>query len=503
MKLRKTKDSRETQLQSIIILMNMLLCHFVSFVKSFNQDSVTTYILNIWMLCRIAANRSHTLAIISEFVNRIPGTTPIQLPTLRNHSMFVIRNHDQVRQILNDRKFEMCNEENLNHIFANSFQNSGNHPIYWKQMREALRPWFHKELPKTIPDMVDYFVNDLPSWNQVEGTDLHHTLCSCLIRAQMKVFFGYDLKMRDPRSKISFIALTNRLVYDQYLPAFSSKEVDWLNDQAEQMIDGAPDGSLGAALKGVVEGLNLDRTVLLDNVRLLIFAMTPSFPIFWTILHLLRNPDMMTNARKDKVFLKRCVKEALRMYPPVPVLSSRFPTKDHNFGDGFEVRKGDILFISGLWFVKDSKFNPYRWAADDIEINPKQPTFGTKSEESSYFPFGAGAHTCVARYFAGPLLVELLWSILQNSEVELTLAGDPLANLPLDQQRMSHFNGIFHRPAQPVFVNFKASVKPKKLHINGPNPDMLKRKNTSKRSMKLREIVTLKIRKKLRASITQ
>ncbi len=113
--------------------------------------------------------------------------------------------------------------------------------------------------------------------------------------------------------------------------------------------------------------------------------------------------------------LGQCIKEALRMYPPLLAIMRKV-RKELKVGDDIVVPVGDIVVVSPPvcnWsedvYTDPSVFDPHRFDAD---LEAQYPPF-------SHVAFGGGRHGCMGENFAY-LQVKAIWStMLQNFEMEL------------------------------------------------------------------------------------
>lgn len=127
---------------------------------------------------------------------------------------------------------------------------------------------------------------------------------------------------------------------------------------------------------------------------------TTSMAISWTLYLLDRHPEireavhaeaMRTNGLDALDITRRAVEEAMRLYPPVWMLS-RIAREDDTIG-GHAVAAGDLVVISlfdlhrhpALWSDPD-RFDPDRF------LQPHAP--------AAYRPFSAGPRTCIGMGFA-------------------------------------------------------------------------------------------------------
>ena len=113
--------------------------------------------------------------------------------------------------------------------------------------------------------------------------------------------------------------------------------------------------------------------------------------------------------------LYACVKEAIRMHPPLIMLMRR-AMKPITMPDGTYIPKGHRVIVSNAIaqrlpevFEEPNEFNPSRWTDFDISKLPKY----------SFIGFGAGIHTCMGESFAFMQIRTILSVILSTYEMEL------------------------------------------------------------------------------------
>ena len=153
---------------------------------------------------------------------------------------------------------------------------------------------------------------------------------------------------------------------------------------------------------------------------------TSSVTSSWTGLFLMNNPkflaevmkeqqeniekygeDLTYEALNDMPFLHACIKEALRIHPPIIFLMRKLMV-DMKICD-FDVPTGDVLFTSPALsgrhspnFEDPSTFDPYRWL---------EPRDEEKKKKFSFIGFGGGRHICLGEQF-GYMQVKTIWSTL-------------------------------------------------------------------------------------------
>lgn len=113
---------------------------------------------------------------------------------------------------------------------------------------------------------------------------------------------------------------------------------------------------------------------------------------------------------------RRVVQEALRLYPPAPIVA-RAASKSQEFG-GFHLKKGHTVIVSiyamqrhrKFWDAADA-FDPDRFLPERLGNNP------------AYMPFGTGPRMCIAAQFALAEIMVVVARLL--AELELAAAGVP------------------------------------------------------------------------------
>ena len=120
-------------------------------------------------------------------------------------------------------------------------------------------------------------------------------------------------------------------------------------------------------------------------------------------------------------YLYVCVKEALRMHPPL-IMLMRYVHEDFevtsNTGDSYTIPRGHIVATSPKYamtldsvFKEPEKYDPERFLA---------PREEDKVMPFSYIGFGGGRHGCMGETFAY-MQIKVIWSvIIRNFELELS-----------------------------------------------------------------------------------
>ena len=200
----------------------------------------------------------------------------------------------------------------------------------------------------------------------------------------------------------------------------------------------APDDLLTALLRASdpETGVGLSTEDVIANLLTFIVAghETTARALAWTLYLLSQSPDWRARAEAeaanaspdpadwlDEMHTIRAVfEEAMRLYPPAPVLTRQAQEDDH-LGD-VRVPKGALVIIAPwilhrhklLWNQPEA-FMPERFlpgARDDVD-------------RFAYLPFGGGARVCIAARFAMLEAVIVLATILRRARLTLVAGQEP------------------------------------------------------------------------------
>lgn len=106
--------------------------------------------------------------------------------------------------------------------------------------------------------------------------------------------------------------------------------------------------------------------------------------------------DVTNDQLKSLVYLERCIREALRLFPPIPIIL-RLTSGDIQLNSG-TIPKATIIAIDfmhlhrnpKIWGKNAADYDPQRFSAENVA---KRPPF-------SYIPFAAGARNCIGAKYA-------------------------------------------------------------------------------------------------------
>nr|XP_039255718.1 cytochrome P450 4B1-like [Styela clava] len=182
------------------------------------------------------------------------------------------------------------------------------------------------------------------------------------------------------------------------------------------------------------DGNHLTEKEISDEVNTFMFEGhdTTTSAISWTCYCLATNPkhqdlcydeiseilgdkeDLELNDLTNLPYLTMCIKEALRLYPPVPSIT-RSPTSDLNV-DGKIIKKGTDVILSMLGVHHNSRLWPNPELYDPSRFTPEN---SLKRDPFSYIPFSAGIRNCIGQNFAMNEIKICVVHVLRNFHLAL------------------------------------------------------------------------------------
>jgi cytochrome P450 len=195
-----------------------------------------------------------------------------------------------------------------------------------------------------------------------------------------------------------------------------------------------------AAFVTEADRAGLSEELLEDNVLTLMITgyETVARSLTWALFLLARSQQAQSRARAEIVaaevdcsdaalwlsrvpFLTACYSEALRLYPPAPLLPRQL--RADIMLDGQRLRTGSVVFINTwilhrhrLLWVDPWSFRPERFLPPDSSSIPKH----------AFLPFGIGQRVCIGARHATLQAIKTIARILSLYEVAYTGQRDPM-----------------------------------------------------------------------------
>eukprot|EP00158_Paraphelidium_tribonemae_P002881 Partr_v1_DN25751_c0_g1_i1_m74634 putative Cytochrome p450 len=159
------------------------------------------------------------------------------------------------------------------------------------------------------------------------------------------------------------------------------------------------------------------------------------------------NAPLDYEALKEMTLLENCIKEALRLKPPI-ITTMRKVMEDVEY-KGYVIPEGNYICVAPalsqldkeVWGEDANEFNPDRF----LPTNPKLADAIGHGAASSYLPFGAGRHRCIGESFAYIQLKTIIASFVRTFDFKYA---------PGQQFPETDFTTLIVMPVKPVMVEY-------------------------------------------------
>ncbi len=282
----------------------------------------------------------------------------------------------------------------------------------WKRQRRVTQPFFERRRIESLGELIrEETLALVDRWRGAEGpVRLDHDLSSLTLAVVSRAILGSELSGIGPRFGAA-IDTVNRFMghYDPMLPGAEGDRARAEYANALRFLDGLvallvqgrrASGEDADDLLGALLTAGFDGEEIRDQVLTMLMAghETTAKALSWTSYLLDAHPDVGARldaelARTDDPpLLAHVVAEAMRLYPPV-WLVSRTALADDEI-DGYHVPAGALVCISPyllhrhpLYWAEPERFDPDRFASED------RPEF-------AFMPFGGGPRRCIGERLA-------------------------------------------------------------------------------------------------------
>ena len=342
---------------------------------------------------------------------------------------------------------------------------SGEH---WRTHRRMVQPAFHKKkLHNLMGVMREAILQELERIEPGKVQNVFPLMGDLAFQVVAKSLFGSS-DIREKMSRLQYITEANQRMLikemrqpylkwwyrlsgkiDKHLKMAGEGKRLLLEIVEERRSSGLEkDDLLDMLLKARYEdGSPMPDGQLLDEVMILFTAghETTANALSFTLFLLAKNPAIqdqvyeevskvdLEDGRVDLVqevmqlqFVKQCIEEALRLYPPVYVID-RVATEDDTFED-ISLPKGTMVLMSiyelhryGHFWNRPLEYDPNRFKGTD-----------KKDYGDHYYPFGAGPRMCVGNNFAMYEMILTVAAILKKYSLRSdlkTVELNPLISL--------------------------------------------------------------------------
>lgn len=414
------------------------------------------------------------LGTLSEWKRRFGDV--VHLRILPSHAV-VVTDPELMRDLLVTHHDALVRWERARNVFA---QVHGNSVLVaegetWRTKRHAMQPSFSpKAVQVFLPTIADTVAQTLAHW---PARDSHWSIESELTSLTMDVIMrmtfssgvGSDARIAEEAIRVTSVAVNKEFFW----PVRSPDWVPWKREKRRAIadLDGLvrrhlqarlimppdtwPDDLLTMLLKLHKENPSAWPLEAVRDECMTTFLAgheTTAAALVWWAWCMASNPVAQTAAREEvrrvlqgraptaqtlpsMQYLTQTIKEALRLYPVVPVLLGRVTTKTVPLGQ-WQVPAGAMFMLpvqlmhhDPRWFPEPEVFRPERFAPDAPEL-----------PRGVYMPFGTGPRVCLGQNLAMAEMTVIAAMLLQRFDLSVPegmAAPRPTHNVTL-------------RPAEPM-----------------------------------------------------
>ncbi len=394
--------------------------------------------------------------LLTKFAREGGDIVPVRLGLKQ---AFLLNHPDYIAQVLSDRelfpKF-IRKGRDLHDLIGEGLLNSEGD--YWFHQRRKVQPIFHgKRIAAYGEVMVAYTESMLKTWQNGETRDVSTDMISLTLKIVMKTILNLEVSEEKAKNiahcvdegmhwvqsqrRLFFLKkeirewfyIPKKIHYKKALQAMDETIYNIINQRRKNPLDTNDLLSMLMEIRDEADGGCMSDKQLRDEVATLILAghETTASALSWTWMLLSQHSEVQAKLRAELQvvlcgrsptvediprlqYTEMVIKEAMRLYPPVPIITRR-TSKDCKIGGYSVPAKCEILISQWTmhrnprYFEEPDVFKPERWAGDLEKQLPK----------GVYFPFGDGPRICIAKGVARMEAVLLLATIAQKFQLTL------------------------------------------------------------------------------------
>ena len=404
------------------------------------------------VLGQLLAFRRDPIEFLSRIAREYPGDVVHFRPGPRDS--YLLKDPELIKDVLVTRQHDFSKSRGLE--WAKLFLGEGlltSEGDFHTRQRRLAQPAFHRQrIGGYAEDMVKRTVAARDRWSAGQVLDVDGEMMRLTLAVVCSTLFGTDVASPDevredlatiiglfPRFSLPFFGLIQKLPLPsnaRFNRALARMDALVYRIIAERQRDPSDRGDLLSMLllaRDEEGGGRMSDRQLRDEVITLLLAghETTSNALTWTWYLLSQNPDVEGRWREELRsvlgeraataldlpalrYTEMVLAESMRLFPPAWGMGRRV-LRDLTLG-GFTIRKGAILALSPYVVHRDPRFWP-----DPLRFDPERFTPEAKAARPrfAYFPFGAGARSCIGEPFAWMEGVLLLATIGQRWRLRL------------------------------------------------------------------------------------
>lgn len=323
---------------------------------------------------------------------------------------------------------------------------------YWLKQRRLIQPAFHKEkLQKLVAIMEGEIDKQLQTIQTDKKVDLYPIMNQLAFHVVAKSLFNYSSddstmhrlqeiieklqdfiirEIRQPHKKWWY-KLSGLTAKHMLLVKESRDIINKVIDErrvSEKEHDDLADMLLKAKYED--DGTSMTNEQLIDEILIFFVAghETTANALTFTFHLIAKDPEVLKKAvaevdaidtalpQMEKLaklsYIKNCVEEAMRLYPPAWI-TDRVAIEDDSFA-GLNIEKGTMIGISFYELHRNEKYwkNPNDFVPERFSEENRKETAG------HYFPFGAGPRMCIGNGFALYEMMLSVYAMLKKYHIE-------------------------------------------------------------------------------------
>ncbi len=327
---------------------------------------------------------------------------------------------------------------------------------FWRRQRTMIQPAFNRSDILQLCEMIKSVTQQLiPKWKKLaeagESIDITTEMSAFALEVILRALISDDLDTiitehgKNPFSFLVDDPTRNLSVAMRFRQTgkLIQKVIDTRRDNPRARQD------LLKTLMSATDkdGHSMSDKELIDEVMTMIIAghETSAGTLNWVWYELSQHPDAEAQAYNEAVehvendsiatddipklsFIKQCIDEALRLYPPVWLFSRKAIADD--IVSGYAVPAGSNIFLSPYFTHRDPKlwdkpdtFYPQHFADDGAQLKHK----------FAFIPFSAGSRRCIGEYLSYVEMQAHLSILLKHFKLEAipgqTIEIEPAINL--------------------------------------------------------------------------
>lgn len=336
----------------------------------------------------------------------------------------VLTDPELVREVVLDHQRFERNAEPTEALFGNGLLRLDGEP--WKVRRAALSAAFRAtELARGVPIIREEFETLVDSWKRAPEQIVSpaRDVSFVMFRVLGRLLFGvsFDREKHGGRAlRRALITLSTGTVLRHVFPvwpviALTAKQTKAARRTLDALVTEVLDGphektAFRIALDEAMNRGDIDRQSAIDELRSFVAAGqdTSATALGWTLAMLATHPAIQERVRDEVLnaqsldsmkalnalpYTTQVIREAMRLFPPVPVSSYR-ARRACSLG-AWKIPAGTTIDICSYLMHR----NPRLWPNPTV-FDPDRFAPGRDVPQQSYFPFLFGPHSCIGMRLA-------------------------------------------------------------------------------------------------------